>query len=170
MIIFEQKTLGTLVTVTLILITLAQIFYYHPILPERIPVHFDLAMQPDRWAAKNTAFLLHLGITLFFALLFHLMNWIFYKIPDSWINLPHKDYWLAPERKKQTFDALTTFFIWLGNVTMLFVTIVFNLTYQANFAYDQSGHKFWFAFGFFLLTIGYMVFHLFKRFQKSSSN
>lgn len=170
MIIFEQKTLGTFVTVTLILITLAQIFYYHPILPERIPVYFDLTMQPDRWVAKNTALLLHLGITLFFALLFHLMNWICYKIPDSWINLQHKDYWLAPERKKQTLDALTTFFIWLGNVTMLFVTIVFNLTYQANFAYDRFAHKFWFALVFFLLTIGYMVFHLFQRFQKSSSN
>ncbi len=165
MIIFEQKKLGIFCTIALVLVTMAQLFYYHPLLPDRIASHFNLMMQPDRWSPKNAVMLLDLSLILAFAGLFHLIAWVIGKFPTSWINLPNKDYWMRPERKGQTLNQLATFFIWLGNVTLLFIVVTFNLTYQANLSPGQKAHNFWVALGLFLITLAFMIYHLFKRFS-----
>lgn len=164
MIIFEQKNLGIICTIALILVTIAQLLYYYPLLPDRIASHFSFKMQPDRWSPKNMVMLLDLSLMLAFAALFHFVAWIMGKFPTSWINLPNKDYWLCPDRKGQTLNQLATFFIWFGNVTLLFIVVTFNLTYQANLSSNQKAHNFWVALVLFLITIGFMIYHLLKRF------
>lgn len=166
MIIFEQKKLGIFVAFALILVTIAQLFYFHPILPSRIASHFNLMMEPDRWASKNVMMLLHLGVILFFAGLFHFAAWIIGKIPISLINLPEKEYWLSSERKTSTLNALGTFFIWLGNVNLLFINVTFQISYQANLSANKKAHNFWAALLLFLVTIGFMIYHLLHRFRR----
>lgn len=166
MIIFEQKKWGTIVTIVLLFLSIIQLVHYHPILPDRIASHFNLMMQPDKWSAKNTVMFFNLALILFFALLFHFLSWLIYKMPESFINLPDKSYWLAPERKKHTLNSLAAFFIWMGNVTIVFLIVTFNLVYQANSSPDQKTHNFWLALFLFLFTIGFMIYHGFKRFQK----
>ncbi|MDZ7264543.1 MAG: DUF1648 domain-containing protein [candidate division KSB1 bacterium] len=166
MIIFEQKRLGTVVTVALVLLAIVQVMYYSPILPDRIASHYNLMLQPDRWADKNSMLISNIAVVLIMALLFQSLSWLVYKLPPSTINLPHKTYWLAAERKKQTLDSIASFLIWLSNVTLLLITVVFNLIYQANISSGKFTHNFWFAIAIYFLTVTYMIYHLFKRFQK----
>lgn len=164
MIIFEQNKLGRFVTVALVLLSIAQTFYFHPKLPPHIASHFNLMMQPDKWSPKNAVIALHLGITFGMAGLFYFLSWIIGKLPTDWLNLPNRNYWLASERKKQTVTTLATFLIWLGNVILLFLIVTFNLIYQANLISGQKIKNFWVSLALFLVTIGFMIYHLFKHF------
>lgn len=166
MIIFEQKKLGTIITLLLVFLAIIQFAYYHSILPDRIASHFNLMGQPDNWSSKNAVMLFHLGLVIFFAVLFHFLSWITYKIPESLINLPNKNYWLAPERKKQTLNSLSIFFIWMGNVAIIFFMVIFNLAYQVNVSPNDKSYNFWIALILFIIANVYMIYHLFKRFRK----
>lgn len=164
MIIFEQNKLGRFVTVALVLISIAQMFYFYPKLQPHIASHFNAMMQPDKWSPKNSVMALHLGITFGIAVLFHFLAWIIGKLPPAWLNLPNRIYWLASERKRQTVTTLATFLIWLGNVILLFLIVTFNLLYQANLISGQKFKNFWVALVLFLATISFMLYHLFKHF------
>jgi len=164
MIIFEQKKAGKIVTILLIALAIVQFLYYDPILPEQIASHFNLKGQPDNWSGKRVVLFTHLGLILFFALVFQFAGWLTCKIPEALINLPRKSYWLALERKQLTLDSIATFLIWIGNVSIVFFVVIFNLVYQANLSSNPRTANFWFALIIFLLAIGYMVFFFFKRF------
>ncbi|MDZ7375557.1 MAG: hypothetical protein ONB13_02945 [candidate division KSB1 bacterium] len=163
-IIFEQNKLGRFVAVALVLISVAQTVYFHPKLQPQVASHFNLMMQPDKWSSKNSVMAFHLGITFGTAVLLYFLSWIIGKLPPAWLNLPNKHYWLSSERKRQTITTLATFLIWLGNVVLLFLIVTFNLIYQANLISGQKIKNFWVALVLFLVTIGFMIYHLFKHF------
>lgn len=49
---YTKISLELAIGITIIIPTLVLIYYY-PLLPDRIPVHWNFAGQPDRWAEKN---------------------------------------------------------------------------------------------------------------------
>ena len=165
MIIFEQKKLGSITTLLLVLVAFIQFAYYYSTLPDQIASHFNLKGQPDAWSNKNAVMLFHLVLIIFFAILFRFISRLTFKVPESLINLPNKKFWLSPERKNQTLNSLATFSIWLGNVLIIFLLVIFNLTYQANFSDNQQTYNFWWALMLFVLANGYMIYHLIKRFR-----
>ncbi len=86
-------------------------------LPERYPVHFDVAGQPDRWAARGDfewyllvllGGLLGLGLTL--------LGLYFHKIPLRYVNLPGKDRLLGlpPERRAPVLRVAAWLLVLLG--------------------------------------------------------
>ena len=48
------------------------------------------------------------------------------------INLPNKDYWLAPERRSQTLGYFQKYFAWYACVFVLIEVLVMGLAIQAN--------------------------------------
>jgi len=54
------------------------------------------------------------------------------KSPDR-INLPNKEYWLAPERRDATFAFFRRSFAWYGCVLLLMLVLTMGLAIQANF-------------------------------------
>jgi uncharacterized membrane protein len=67
----------------------------YPHLPDRIPVHFDLAGQPDRWAARSPWSWFGLpAIALVLALGMHAIAAWSTRRPDLW-NVPDKPRFLA---------------------------------------------------------------------------
>lgn len=54
------------------------------------------------------------------------------KLPPSLINLPNKDYWLAPERKDEAMRRFGVRMEWLGVLLLAFLAIVYELVFQAN--------------------------------------
>lgn len=87
--------------------------------------------------------LLFLGVTAWLA-----------KIPSAWINLPHKDYWLAPERRAATVETIQRQMEWLAAATVALLLGIAQLTIQANL--DAGGARL--GDGFWLLVSGYMVY------------
>jgi hypothetical protein len=47
------------------------------------------------------------------------------KTPDGKLNLPNKDYWLAPERRESTMDTVAAFLLIFGAGTNLLLLDVF---------------------------------------------
>jgi uncharacterized membrane protein len=82
----------------LVLVAVVQFTYYYPRLPEMVASHFDGEGRPNGCMPKNEFFKMFAVITALIIGIFLLLPKLIKRVPPSMINLPNKDYWLAPER------------------------------------------------------------------------
>jgi len=75
-------------------------------LPERVATHFDARGRPDGWMSRTE----HLRFMAWFGLAFPLfvpvIVYVIRFLPDRLLNLPNRDYWLAPGRRTETMAYL----------------------------------------------------------------
>ncbi len=138
----------------LIALAFLQAAHYAPLLPERVASHFDAAGRADGWSSRNGFLLFNLVFILGMGLLFlGLTAWL-PKMPADWINLPHKDYWLAPERRAATFNTINGQMEWLAAATVALLLALTQITIEANLdaGLGLPEDAFWLLFG------SYMVF------------
>ena len=140
--------------VLFLLLAFWQAAHYAPLLPEQIASHFDAAGRADGWSAKGDFFAFNLVFVVGMALLFlGLTAWLA-RVPNEWISLPHKDYWLAPERRAATLATLQQQMEWLAAATVALMVGITQLTIQANLdggdAWPQD--TFWLLFGSYLFA------------------
>ena len=107
-------------------------FVMWPELPERMVTHWGAGGQPNGWADKGQFFGLYTGISLGTIGMVVGMGFGIAAMPSSLINIPHKDYWLAPERKAQTMASLRNLMLEGANLTMAFLLIVLWSVFRAN--------------------------------------
>jgi uncharacterized membrane protein len=120
------------VSLVLVLAGALQSAYYYPQLPSIVAAHFDAAGRPNGWAPKG-AFLALYGLVVALMIgLFLIVPVLIARLPVSLINLPNKEYWLAPERRRQTWVTIQSYLSVLGNATVAFVISVFQLVVWAN--------------------------------------
>jgi hypothetical protein len=60
-------------------------------------------------------------------------------MPARFVNLPHREYWLAPERRKETSAVVFNYGLWMACLTILFVTGLHLLMVQANTVLKGKG-------------------------------
>ncbi|MCF6745929.1 DUF1648 domain-containing protein [Blastococcus sp. KM273128] len=93
-------------------------------LPERVPVHFGGAGEPDRWAGRAEALwtsgLLALGTALLFAGLVGLVG----RVPAHSLNVPNPDYWKRPEHLPRLRALVAEDLWWIGAWTLLLFAAV----------------------------------------------
>ena len=118
----------------LIAATLAQLAWYYPRLPARVASHFDAAGQANAFMPKDGFLAIHLVVLGILAVVFLLIPALIGRLPPSMINLPNKDYWLAPERRAGTFAYIEQFFAWFGCALLLLVVFAMGLAMRANFS------------------------------------
>jgi len=56
------------------------------------------------------------------------------RLKDTRINIPHRDYWLAPARRDATFRYLAAHAYWLGALLVVFIAGIHLLLLDANAA------------------------------------
>ena len=90
-------------------------------------------------------------------------------VPVGLINLPHREHWLAPERKDETLRALGRYMAALGAATVALFLFVFELSHRANLTPGgRLSNLIWLALGlYFPLVIAWIV-ALFRRFRAPS--
>lgn len=111
---------------------IAQAIYAFPQMPERMASHFAASGIPNGWMTKVQFFLAY--ATTFLPALF-VEFWVGRRIsrtPETRINLPNKEYWLAPERCAGTFAYFESFFAWYGCALLGLLVFVFRLAMRAN--------------------------------------
>lgn len=116
----------------IVLAAIAQAIYAFPQMPVRMASHFAASGTPNGWMTREQFFVVY-AITFLPALFVEF--WVGRKIsktPEARINLPNKGYWLAPERRGETFAYFETFFAWYGCALLLLLVFVFGLAMQAN--------------------------------------
>jgi uncharacterized membrane protein len=102
-----------------------------PLLPEHVAIHFGINGHANNWASRSQAIFFSELLTIlplffgFFALLIKVL-------PTSAINLPNKDYWLAPERRDQTTSWISGQIAWIGCLNVGFITGLYVLMIETN--------------------------------------
>jgi uncharacterized membrane protein len=105
----------------------------YPLLPERMASHFGASGDPNGWMMKSQ-FLSVYAVVLIPAII--LEFWMPRKIArtsGNRLNLPNKDYWLAPERRAETLAYFETFFEWYGCAFLALEEFTMGLGMRANF-------------------------------------
>lgn len=116
----------------LALLNLGLALWAYPQLPERVASHFDLRGQADGWSSARGMLALHAGLALGPCGLFAAIAGLLGRAPDAWINLPHRDYWLAPERRARTLSRIVRLLLQCGCLMLLFFGATFLQIYAAN--------------------------------------
>ena len=80
--------------------------YHYKRLPPRVASHFDAQGRADGWSTKGEMVGMALVTLVVVAATLAMMWLLAYYAPPSLINLPNKDYWLAPERQADTRQSL----------------------------------------------------------------
>ncbi len=104
----------------------ASISWWHayPELPERVASHFNGAGVPNGWMTKDQFFTLSaflVALAIFTGLL---PPFLISKMNPSLINLPNKEYWLAPGQHDATVAYFRLWFAWFACGLLFFVALV----------------------------------------------
>lgn len=139
--------------VLVLAIAAVQIAYYYPQLPGVVASHFDVSGAPNSWMPKSAFFGLFCFIYIFYAALFWALPHLIMVTPPSLINLPNKEYWLAPGRREITAHAIGDLMVWFGVVLTAFLIAVSQLAILANLPGRSGnlGSGIWWLLGLFVL-------------------
>lgn len=100
--------------------------------PAEVATHFDLQGNPNGWMSREANLaaygVLAMGMPAFIYGIFSLASFF----PTQLINLPRREYWLAPERRDATLRELRRQSLWLGCLIVLFVAGLYVVTLEAN--------------------------------------
>ncbi len=124
-------------------------------LPDTIPVHFDINGAPDGFANRDTHLWLHTGFLVINIAFVAFVCWVVPRIPDSLVNLPNKEYWLAPERREKTHARMKSMLLWIATATALLFICIFFLTWLVAMNVTQSISP-W----FWIVLLAYLTFVL----------
>ena len=106
----------------------------HAGLPEQVAIHFNASGVADSFASRSTSQLLLAGTVVVMTVIFWGIAALIRVVPVSMVNIPHREYWLAPERKERTVASIGAWGHWFGAGVNLFLGWVAYLAAQANLA------------------------------------
>ena len=133
--------------VGLLLVYAALCVYWYPQLPEYVASHFDGAGVADGWQSREGFLAVFTAAGIGSFLLVGLGAPLIKRTPRHLINLPNKDYWLAPERIESTLDLLTTRLLEFSNISLALLIGLFHQLCASNAA-GTPGLPGWFGWGF----------------------
>lgn len=144
----------------------AQALYSRAELPERVASHFNAAGKPDDWTSRDGLVKFQCGMLLAMGGLFGLSRRWMGVMPTSLVNLPNKEFWLAPERRAQSLDLLARWMHWIGAATLAFLMLVFQFTVQANLRNGSLNMPLFLTLtGFYLAGIIVASVWIYRRFR-----
>jgi hypothetical protein len=100
----------------------ASLVYAAGQLPEHIATRFDFDGQASAWMSRPAYLVSMTGFGLGVPLLLMGLFWATRFLPAWFVRLPHKAYWLAPERRPETARYLGRHSVWLAAFTLAFIT------------------------------------------------
>jgi uncharacterized membrane protein len=124
--------LSAKVLIGLVLTAIAQAAYYFPRMPEVMSSHYGAHGQPNGWMTRPAAMVFTFAVLGIEMVAFGVLPYFLRSIPPSLINVPNKQYWLAPERKEQGLSLVIDSMHWLGVAVVLFFLTMMEQVYRAN--------------------------------------
>ena len=139
-----------------------------PLLPGRVATHFGMGGRPNGWVSRDGyrvfILLFGLGMPTFTTLLGFLTRFF----PAWTVNVPNREYWLAPERRSATDAHVLRHCLWLACLEVAFVGGIHYLTILANNAVPvhMPNGTFLAILGVFLASVALWIVSLVGRFRK----
>ncbi|MBC8143148.1 MAG: DUF1648 domain-containing protein [Armatimonadetes bacterium] len=148
-------------------VSAGQILILSPLLPATVASHFGTNNRADGFMPREAFVAGQWVMTAVISALFLLLPALIRVIPDDMINLPDKEYWLAPERRETTLRYFADRIYAFGAATLALLAGVTQQVYTANIG---GSHTLGSATGIyivaFLLYTGVWVYGLLRRFSR----
>jgi uncharacterized membrane protein len=90
------------------------VFMSPAFLPERFATSFNSAGEPECWMDRSSFMLFLSGMGSLGILVFIVIGFVSRFTPDKWVNVPRREYWLAPERRAETMNYLFRQMLWFA--------------------------------------------------------
>ena len=151
-------------------ICVVQMVVWYRQLPDVVPSHFNAAGQVDGEMGKTGFYALFVSMHLLFLVGFPLLALGLKKIPDSMINIPNKEYWLAPERREKSLSFNNTLLIAVGWMTSWLFIGIFQLSANVGIGQrDIINPEFYWLLGIYLLAIASVTIWVIMKFRLPAS-
>jgi uncharacterized membrane protein len=136
-------------------------------LPEHVASHFGAGGQANGFMSRDGYRWFTLAFTVAFPVLIVALIGGLPRLLPGLTNLPNRDYWLAAERREETFDFLARHALWLGCGMVVFMCAIHWTIVQAN-ALDppRLGTTFFGLLLAMLAGVGVWTAILIRRFRK----
>ncbi|HEX2752170.1 MAG TPA: DUF1648 domain-containing protein [Alphaproteobacteria bacterium] len=117
-----------------------QLQHYLPLLPDTMAIRFELNGTPNGWMSREGFALYYAVLLIFMTGVCAITGMFLKKMPDRLINIPHKGYWLAPERREKSLRSLQSMTDMIGVVVGFFIILMMQAVIAANLdKYPQLG-------------------------------
>ena len=132
--------------------------FLYPQLPSVMASHFNARGGVNGWQSKQAFFGVFAMVGVVAIVVGFVIPRIVFALPAQLINLPNKNYWLAPERRAETTEFLSAYFAWFGCALYLILIFVFDYAIQFNLHPENppSSARMWYV------LIGFLLFSAFS--------
>ncbi|KAJ3430901.1 immunity protein sdpi [Anaeramoeba flamelloides] len=119
------------------LVSLSQVYYYKPLLPDQVTSQFDFKGNPANDHSRSFILITYSLLSFVFYVMFYFMDLLLTKFP-KFINLSHKDYWLDKTRFNSTRNQLLKYFLFFSVSMQIFVVGIFQYIFWYNVNYSKK--------------------------------
>ena len=163
---------GRIFYAIVILICVFEIARLWGIAPSQMAAHFDIQGNPDRFVSRAEFFWYQIQTVLVVIGVSIPLQVIFLVLPANLINMPNREYWLAPERRDETIGRLTSFAAMMFGIILLAVQAGFELSVKANLQTPIVFNAQWMLLTMTVafIAIGLMLFLLIASFRLPPRN
>ncbi len=163
----HTNRLPRIVFIAVIGLAALQYGFYDRRLPERVASHFDGEGRANGWSSRGTFWGLYGGVVGLLAGIFLIVPAILRRIPPALINMPRKDYWLAPERRERTLAVFGAQLTWFGCASLVFLVALMQLVIQANLdrRFHLSPTTTWSMLGIYALYLVIWLVRMVRQFR-----
>jgi hypothetical protein len=136
-------------------------------LPPRVASHFNALGQADGWMSRELDLEFMAGFTLLVPLSLLGIGLLIGVTPAGAINLPHRDYWLAPERHRETRGYMARHMAWFACGMTVFSIVLNGLVVEGNrSAPPHLTNGIWILLGLFLAFVVAWLVVLIRHFSR----
>ena len=140
---------------TTLAVAVAHMVWAQGVLTEHMASHFGVRGEADGSSGRVGFLVSYAVVMAVMAGTFGGFSLLLPRLPDSVINIPRREYWLAPERRDATHRHFTAWYLMMGMATNLFLIVTHHLVVQANIglAEPRLNGVFWLAFAAYMLFV-----------------
>ena len=163
-----NKALNTLVFLAVVFMGVSANWFFTLSLPQKVATHFNFAGKPDGFMTLQNHQSFVILSTICFPLFMVFMVGVLPMWFPSLVNISHRDYWFAPERKIQTLDYLFNMACKLGVLMVFFfvgLNVIIVLANNSN-PVLMPKRPFFVVMALFLIGVLLWVVMLFLKFRK----
>jgi len=164
----NDARIPTFLFLLLVLFAVLQCVHVYPQLPDVMASHFDARGTPNGWQPKHAFFILIAVVILVCTIPAFIVPWRLPSMSPARINLPNKAYWLAPERREETWCFFRVQMAWWG--CALLSILLYSMFQAINANLPSIGHfnseGMWYALAAFLIFSVIWMVGLIRHFSK----
>ena len=141
---------------------------YYSQLPDVVASHFGARGTPNSWQSKPVFFGFFVGSLALSAFIAFALPRFIGAMPIQLVNLPNKNYWLAPERRAASLDILGSYFALFGCAIFVVMIVAFEYASRSNLHPETRSDvaHLWYTFIGFLVFLIVWLTRLFIRFRR----